>query len=95
MPELHFDVRWPDGTVERCYSPSRSVMDFLEVGTSYPLAEFVGRSRSALELAGERVRMRYGFACSGAAEQLERIEQRARAFDGARGEHVTVVGFAE
>lgn len=94
MPELHFDVRWPDGSVERCYSPSRSVTRFLEAGASYPLDDFVGRSRSALELAGERVRLRYGFACSSAAEQLERIEARARTFAGP-DERVTVVRFAE
>jgi len=93
MPELHFNVRWPDGSVERCYSPSRSVKDYLEAGASYPLHDFVGRSRRALELAGERVRMRRGFACSGAAEQLEQIEARARSFHGTAGARVTVMGF--
>lgn len=95
MPELHFDVRWPDGAVERCYSPSRSVMDYLEAGASYPLADFVGRSRSALELAGERVRLRYGFACSSAADQLDQIEARAAMFDSGSGARVTVMGFHE
>jgi uncharacterized repeat protein (TIGR04042 family) len=93
MPELHFNVRWPDGSVERCYSPSRSVRDYLEAGASYPLHDFVVRSRRALELASERVRMRRGFACSSAAEQLEQIEARARAFHDTADARVTVVGF--
>jgi hypothetical protein len=40
LSELHFDVRWPDGSVERCYSPSRSVKQYLETGAPYPPACF-------------------------------------------------------
>jgi uncharacterized repeat protein (TIGR04042 family) len=95
MPELHFRVRWPDGTIQRCYSPSRSVKDFLAAGESYALEDFVGRSRSALQLASERVRARRGFACGGAARQLEEIERAADAFEPADGGRVTVEGFEE
>jgi len=96
MPELHFHVRWPDGREQRCYSPSRTVKDFLAAGESYALDEFVGRSRSALELASERVRRRYGFACTSAAAQLEEIERAASAFaGGGDGARVTVVRFDE
>jgi uncharacterized repeat protein (TIGR04042 family) len=91
MPEMHFTVRWPDGHDERCYSPSLVVRDFLEVGKVYPVGEFVDRSRTMLHHASERVRQRYGFACSAALDQLAAIEARAAGFaaDGA----VTVVGF--
>lgn len=95
MPELHFTVRWPDGRMQRCYSPSRTVREYLVEGESYALADFVGRSRSALEHAGERVRARYGFACSSAAEQLDAIERSALRFRGLAGAEVTVVGFEE
>jgi uncharacterized repeat protein (TIGR04042 family) len=95
MPELHFRVRWPDGSVQRCYSPSRSVKDFLVVGESYALEDFVGRSRSALELASERVRARRGFACTSAAQQLDEIERAADAFVAGDGARVTVEGFEE
>jgi uncharacterized repeat protein (TIGR04042 family) len=95
MPELHFRVRWPDGTVQRCYSPSRSVKDFLTVGESYAVEDFVGRSRRALELASERVRARRGFACGSAARQLEEIERAADGFVPGDGARVTVEGFEE
>lgn len=95
MPELHFRVRWPDGTVQRCYSPSRSVKDFLVAGESYALEDFVGRSRSALRLASERVRTGRGFACASAARQLEEIERAADAFAPGGGARVTVEGFEE
>ena len=93
MPAVHFDVRWPDGSLERCYSPSRAIKEHLQAGASYPLEDFVAHSRDALELAGERVRLRYGFACSSAAEQLARIEARARTFDTDPTARVTVVRF--
>lgn len=69
MPEMTFDVRWPDGTDTACYSPSLVVWDHLEVGATYPVAEFVERSSRALGEASERVRARYGIGCTGAAEQ--------------------------
>lgn len=77
MPELHFRVRWPDGSRTRCYSPSSTTREFFEVGASYPLHEFVERSRRALKHASDRVAARYGYACSSAASQLAQIEQLA------------------
>ena len=77
MPEMYFQVRWPDGETQRCYSPSTVIADFLASGTSYPIADFVERSRRALGIASDRVRDKYGFACSAAADQLAEIEQTA------------------
>jgi uncharacterized repeat protein (TIGR04042 family) len=95
VPEQHFTVRWPDGSLERCYSPSRTVREYLSPGESYPLSDFMDRTTSALELASERVRSRYGFACSSAAQQLEAIERSAAAFGRDADARVTVVGFDE
>jgi uncharacterized repeat protein (TIGR04042 family) len=83
MPEMHFTVRWPEGDDMRCYSPSLVVREHLEVGRGYPLDEFTARCRTLLELASERVRVRYGFACSAALDQLAAIEARAARADAA------------
>ena len=91
MPEMHFVVRWPEGDEDRCYSPSLVVREYLEVGRSYPLADFVARSRSMLHIASERVKAKFGFYCSAAADQLEAIEKRAATSDPAAC--VTVVAF--
>jgi uncharacterized repeat protein (TIGR04042 family) len=79
MPEMHFRVEWPNGRIERCYSPSYVVEEHLTVGETYPVEEFVGRARRALEVASERVRAKYGFACSSALDQLRAIEASAEA----------------
>ena len=47
MPEMHFSVRWPDNSTSDCYSPSRVIKNYLEVGKSYPLPEFVDRFGAA------------------------------------------------
>jgi uncharacterized repeat protein (TIGR04042 family) len=91
MPEMHFVVRWPDGDQTRCYSPSLVVRDYLEVGRTYVLAEFIDRSRTMLNIGSERVRAKYGYACSAALDQLHALESRASGF--ASDQPVTVTAF--
>ena len=91
MPEMHFHVRWPDGRREACYSPSLVVKDFFTPGESYALDDFVEKTRTALGIASERVREKYGFACTSALEQLARIEAAAERQEA--GGLVTVEAF--
>lgn len=96
MPEMNFRVRWPHGLVQDCYSPSYVIEEHLAEGESYPVAQFVERVRCALEIASERVRARYGFACSSALEQLRAIEEVASTLSGeARAGRVEVVSFTK
>lgn len=80
MPEIRFDIRWPDGTLERCYSPSLVVQELLPAG-QLPVFEFMERARAALQIGAERVRLKYGFSCSAALDQLAALERRARLVD--------------
>lgn len=91
MPEMRFHVRWPDGRQEACYSPSLVVKDFLTPGESYAVHDFVEKTRTALNIASERVREKYGFACSSALDQLARIEAAAKRQEP--GGQVTVESF--
>jgi len=95
MPEMRFTVRWPDGTVEGCYSPSLVIKDYFTPGESYPLADFLGKSREALTIASQRVEARYGFPCSRAMGQLARIEATARNFSSLSNARVAVEAFDE
>ncbi|QFR33821.1 MSMEG_0570 family nitrogen starvation response protein [Ancylobacter sp. TS-1] len=95
MPEMRFTVRWPDGTVEGCYSPSLVIKDYFTPGESYPLADFLGKSREALTIASQRVEARYGFPCSRAMGQLARIEAAARNFSSLSNARVAVEAFDE
>jgi uncharacterized repeat protein (TIGR04042 family) len=95
MPEMRFRIRWPDGTPETCYSPSLVIKDYFSVGADYALPEFLARSRTALAIASERVKARYGTPCRRALAQLARIETAAGAFADVPGARVAVDGFDE
>lgn len=95
MPEMRFIVRWPDGEEESCYSPSLVIKDYFAPGESYPLADFLERSRTALTVASERVKAKYGMACSLALGQLARIEAAASRHAGIPSPVVTIIAFQE
>jgi uncharacterized repeat protein (TIGR04042 family) len=95
MPEMRFLIRWPDGSAEACYSPSLVVKDYLSPGEGYALADFVARSRTALNIASERVEEKYGWPCSRAMAQLARIETAAGAFSALPDARVAVDVFEE
>ncbi|MDT0116446.1 MSMEG_0570 family nitrogen starvation response protein [Microbacterium sp. PRF11] len=82
MPEMRFAVRWPDGTESSHYSPSLVMHDYLATGGRYDLADFVARSSKALDVAAERVRAAYGFACTSAMASRDEIARSAAAYDG-------------
>ncbi len=94
MPEVRFEVRWPDDSTSLCYSPSSTIRDYFKPGEPYPLKDFVRISQTALNHASERVRQRYGYACSSAAQQLSEIERRATHFESTANATVTVLRFS-
>jgi uncharacterized repeat protein (TIGR04042 family) len=95
MPAMHYRLRWPDQSESECYSPSLVIKDFFKVGASYSLPEFLTSVRSATEIASERVRAKYGFACSAANGQLQEIEKQAESFTGQPEARVEVLSFDE
>lgn len=80
MPETLFRVRWPDGTVEQCYSPSSVVSEHLTSSQNYAIADFMARARTALTKASDRVEQIYGYPCSLAKGQLATLEARQADF---------------
>ncbi|SON57110.1 hypothetical protein HDIA_3569 [Hartmannibacter diazotrophicus] len=95
MPEMRFTIRWPDGTPESCYSPSLVIKDYFEPGQSYPLDDFLKRSREALGIASDRVKAKYGRPCSLALGQLQRIEAMSGRFTDTPQATVAVEAFDE
>ena len=81
MPEMTFSVRWPDGGIDHCYSPSLVVHDHLEAGSTYTVGDFARRSTRALQAATERVQDKFGFACTSAAATTEQIRRAAARYD--------------
>jgi uncharacterized repeat protein (TIGR04042 family) len=93
MPEMRFQIRWPDGSQESCYSPSLVIKEHFTLGQSYPLADFLARSRIALAIASDRIKANYGHACSLALGQLAEIEAGCARFAEIEDAHVRVERF--
>lgn len=93
MPAMHYHLRWPDGAETACYSPSLIIQDYFQPGTAYPLADFLRRIREATGIANDRVRAKYGFACSQASDTLARIEARAAALPAPEQARIEVLAF--
>lgn len=88
MPETRFDIVWPDHSTQTCWSPSTVIHDYLKADQHYPVADFVELADTALTAASERVRAKYGYACTAAAEQIERI--RSAGIDQGAGDVLVV-----
>ena len=95
MPEINFKIQWPDGTQQSCYSPSLVVKEYFIPGTEYELNEFVEKSRTALNIASDRVKKAYGFPCSRALGQLKQIETKALKYKDLPEAKVLFIEFIE
>jgi uncharacterized repeat protein (TIGR04042 family) len=95
MPEIRFQIEWPDGSQAVCYSPSLIVKDYFTPDQSYDLSDFVARSQAALTIASDRVKAKYGFPCGLALGQLQEIEATAAQYEGPLQRTVRVIRFIE
>jgi uncharacterized repeat protein (TIGR04042 family) len=93
MPVTLFEVRWPDQSLETCYSPSSVVKESFSEGSVYPLAQFVALAEQSLQRASRRVAEKYGSPCSQAMGQLARIKERAVTFENLADPQVELIRF--
>jgi uncharacterized repeat protein (TIGR04042 family) len=93
MPEMYFRLRWPNLEETDHYSPSLIIRDYLTIGQELELPEFLRRMHVALTIASDRVKAKYGFACSRARGSLAEIERRAVPFLAQCDARVTVLEF--
>ena len=75
MPEVRFELEWPDGQSSTLYSPSTVILQYLKAGDSFRVSEFESLGVKALRAASERVRARYGFACTRTDEEESQLLQ--------------------
>jgi uncharacterized repeat protein (TIGR04042 family) len=95
MPEIRFQIQWPDGSQETCYSPSLIVKDYFSPGETYDLEDFLQRARTSLTLASDRVQAKYGFPCGRALGQLQTLEHQASQFSTLEAPQVSLLQFIE
>lgn len=93
MPEIRFQIQWPDGSQETCYSPSLVVKDYFIPNSDYDLEDFVQRLRTALKIASDRVQMKYGRPCGLALGQLQELEIKSAQYSHLTAPKVRFVQF--
>lgn len=93
MPEVMLQICWPDGEASPFYSPSTVVYQFLKPGEKLTIAELEQKGLSALQEASERVRARYGFACTRTDEEAVKLQKRLAMYG--RGDMVEVQEITE
>jgi uncharacterized repeat protein (TIGR04042 family) len=76
MPEVMLQLCWPDGEASNFYSPSTIVYEFIKPGDTLTIAELERKGLTALKEASERVRARYGFACTRTDEEAVKLRKR-------------------
>ena len=91
MPEVWFEVEWPDGSCNVCYSPSTVVERYLAKGQRYSLRAFLEAARPAFEEASRRVEAKFGYRCSSADDQLRQIEAIAKGLGLETSGEVTIL----
>ena len=57
------------------------IKDYFSEGQAYTVADFLERSRTALQIASDRVKAKYGRPCSLALGQLSSIETTVARFE--------------
>ena len=73
MPEINFQLNLPDGKKTSLYSPSTVILEYLKPGDSLKISDFKSLAIKALHEASEKVRAKYGFACTRTLEEEEKI----------------------
>ena len=76
MPAVNFSVSWPDGENTSYYSPSTIIHRYIEKSQIYELDKFKRLCDEALNAASERVYQRFGYYCSAASGEQEKITKK-------------------
>lgn len=80
MPEVRLTLQWPDGLTTQLYSPSTVILEHLPPGERLSVAALQARGLEGLRQASERVRVRYGFACTRTDEEALKLQQSLAAY---------------
>ncbi|MCT0224409.1 MSMEG_0570 family nitrogen starvation response protein [Synechococcus sp. CS-1328] len=80
MPEVHLTLQWPDGLSSQLYSPSTVILEHLPPGEQLSVGEVQTRGLEGLKQASERVRARYGFACTRTDEEAMKLQHTLAAY---------------
>lgn len=74
MPEVYMQIKWPNKKDDSVYSPSSVLYDYFKAGQTMPVPAFQEKITEALLKASSRVAAKYGYECTSALEEIQRIK---------------------
>lgn len=81
MPVTHVYIKWPDSTEDKVYSPSSIVKSYFAKEQEVTINEFNAICNTSLNEASERVIQKFGYACTSAMAEIQRIQNLCKKYD--------------
>lgn len=81
MPVTYVNIEWPNEEEDQLYSPSSVIEDFFTTGSQLTVDEFLRVTHEALTEASERVRKKYGYACTSAQAEIKRVSIKCKEYN--------------
>ena len=76
MPAVNFKLAWPDGEQQEYYCPSTVIYHYFEAGQQISQSDFSENITAALNAASDRVHAKFGYYCSAASAELQKINDK-------------------
>ncbi len=80
MPVTYVNIEWPNEETDEVYSPSSVIKEYFKPGETLTIEDFLNKCNQSLSLASERVRVKFGYACTSAISETERINKKCTIF---------------
>lgn len=81
MPVTYVHIEWPDQIKDQLYSPSSVVKEYFNTNQEISVAEFNLACSESLNEASNRVAQKFGFGCTSAMAELQRIQSECKKYN--------------
>lgn len=76
-------IEWPNHEQDRIYSPSSIIKTFFKPQEKLTVKQFNKTCKQSLDEASKRVQQKYGYACTSAIAEAERIDELCEEYNQA------------
>lgn len=84
MPITYVHIEWPDRQKDQIYSPSSVIENYFNIGETITINDLLTKSNEALAEASERVRKKFGYACTSAQAESHRIKEKSDEYEASK-----------
>lgn len=91
MPITYMNIEWPNKKDDQVYSPSSIIKTFFKPQEQLTVKQFKETCTQSLEEASERVRQKFGYACTSAMAEAKRISALCETYD--KEDSIKIISF--